>query len=81
MATASFPALVLVREPADMFDVFSQVLQHPEYESKISFATKYSFKTICVGGYSPGVAPANDAWARTVWRHLYVGGAKPGAFV
>lgn len=55
--------------------LYQQIMAHPRCpETSSSF--KFAFEAGCVGGGS-WCSKENNAWCRSVWKHLYLGEPEP----
>lgn len=52
--------------------VHKQILEHPDYATKLSDSTRWAFEAGCVGGGS-ACAKENNQWSRELWKSLYLG--------
>jgi hypothetical protein len=57
--------------PKRIKTLHEQILKHPNYPD-LSESMRWAFEMGCVGGFS-WRQKENNAWSRTIWRHLYWG--------
>jgi hypothetical protein len=56
--------------------VYEEILNHPDYKSKLTESTRWAFEAGCVGGGS-FCSQANNTWSRLIWSHLFENGPPP----
>lgn len=56
--------------PVRISALYKQIMEHPEYKTKLDGTTRWAFEAGCVGGGS-WCTKQNNAWSREIWKHLY----------
>lgn len=62
----------LPKEPRAMKTLYKQIMEHPDYKTKLSDDVRSTFHSYCIEGFGFRVKEYK-AWARTIWKYLYIG--------
>ena len=57
--------------PQRIHELHRQIMAHPDYNTRVSETTRWTFEHACVGGGSWCVRD-NNKWSREIWKRLYL---------